>query len=236
MVTRAVAQFHGSLQDVLIRRQTLTLACAEHALLGNGTRLDTAGYEGVAAPTIELLDAAGLESVTWFAGVQPAELAIFFGTLRDLPGSGADAQFWDALVRDKGLTGLAFNHRKYARGVVAGILAEGEGGDASEADSDAAAVDRLSQEPMEALRQALPQFGKELLVKGEHAVLRRLMRRQFQEFQSQDPSGRAKTMQACRALMDRLILGLQHKSRSWPRIRTAGPRGGIGAAGAPRVR
>ncbi len=49
-VARAVEQFHASLQDVLFRRQTLTLACAGHALLGNGARLDTAGYERSPVP------------------------------------------------------------------------------------------------------------------------------------------------------------------------------------------
>jgi diguanylate cyclase (GGDEF)-like protein len=210
-VARAIEQLHASVQEVLFRRQTLTLACAEHALLGNGARLDTSGYEGIARPVVELLDAVGLESVTWFAGVQPSEVAVFLGALRELPASGADARFWDALVRDKGLTGLAFNHRKYARGVVDGLLVEGEGGELTEADQAAAAVDRLSEEPMEALRQALPQLGKELLVKGEHVQMRRLLRRQFQEFQKQDPSSRAKTVQACHVLIDRLILGLQHK-------------------------
>ena len=84
-VGRAVEQFHASLQDVLFRRQTLTLACAGEALLGNGARLDTAGYESAAGPVVELLDGAGLESVTWFAGVPSSEMAVFFGALRDLP-------------------------------------------------------------------------------------------------------------------------------------------------------
>ena len=208
-VTRAVEQLRASVHDVLVRRQTLTLACVERALLGNGTRLDTSGFEALAGQVVELLDSAGLESVTLFAGVQASELALFLGALRDLPG-GADGEFWDQLARDKGLTGVAFNYRKYARTVVHGLLA-GTADEPSEADADSAVVDRLSEEPMEALRQALPQFGKELLVKGEHALVRRLLRRQFQDFQTHDPSTRAKTVQACHALMERLILGLQHK-------------------------
>jgi HEAT repeat protein len=159
---------------------------------------------------VELLKAAGLESVTVFTGVQATELAALVGALRELPAS-VDAQFWDALARDKGLMGVAVNHRRYARSVVHGLLAGAEADEPSEADLDAAAVDRLSQEPMEVLRQALPQFGKELLVKGEHALIRRLLRRQFQDFQTLDATTRAKNVQACRALMERLILGLQHK-------------------------
>jgi HEAT repeat protein len=209
-VGRAVEQLHASVQDVLFRRPTLTLACAERALLVNGTRLDTSGFEAAAQNVVEMFGAAALESITWLTGVQTSEVAAFLGALRDLP-SGVTAQFWDGLVRDKGITGLAFNHRKYSRGVVDGLLVEGDGTEATESDVAAASVQRLTEEPVEALRQALPQFGRELLVKGEHNLMRRLLRRQFQDFQSQEPSSRTKTVQACQALMERLILGLQHK-------------------------
>jgi diguanylate cyclase (GGDEF)-like protein len=212
-VARAVAQLQASMQDVLGRRQTLTLAGVEHALLANGTRVDTAAYEAVAANILELLDASGLESVTWFTGVPSLEVAVFVGALRDLPPSGTDKRFWDDLARDKGLTRIAFNQRQYARSVVHGLLERVEAGEeeGTEADTDAAAVERLSGEPLEALRQALPRFGKELLVKGEHALMRRLLRRQFQEFRDQDAASRTKTVQACQDLVQRLIVGLQHK-------------------------
>jgi diguanylate cyclase (GGDEF)-like protein len=209
-VTRAVEQLRAGMQEMLGRRGSLTLARAERALLGNGIRLDTSDYEALATQIVELLEGAGLESVTVFLGVQAGEIAQFLGAMRDLPAF-VDAKYWDELSRTKGLTGLAFNQRKYARNLVQGLLAGSEGEAPSESERDAAAVDRLAEEPMEALRRALPQFGKELLVKGEHTLMRRLLHRQFNDFQTQDATSRAKSVQACQTLMERLILGLQHK-------------------------
>ena len=212
VVTQAVEQLHAALQDALRRRQSLTLAGVQHALLANGVRVDTSGYETIASAVIDLLADAGLQSVTVYADVQTTEVAAFLGAFRDLP-SGSDPRFWVDFVRREGLTGLAFNQRHYAVSVVQGLLREtAAGGEAAtEADTDAVAVEQLSQEPVEALRQALPRFGKELLVKGEHALVRRLLRGVFDGFPDQDPAGRVRTVQACHALFHRLIFGLRHK-------------------------
>ena len=212
VVTQAVEQLHVALQDALRRRQSLTLASVQNALLANGVRVDTSGYETIASAIIDLLTDAGLQSVTVYADVQATEAAAFLGALRDLPASGTDTRFWVDFVRREGLTGLAFNQRHYAVSVVQGLLRETAAGDAApEADMDAAAVEQLSEEPLEALRQALPRFGKELLVKGEHALVRKLLRGVFEGFQDQDPAGRVRTVQACHALFHRLIFGLRHK-------------------------
>jgi len=209
-VARAVEQLHGSVQDLLSRRPTLTLAGVEQVLLANGVRADTSGYEAVATGAIELFDDVGLKSLTIFRGVPASDVSAFIGALRDPPPHGMEKEFWDAFATEKGLIGLALNERQYALSVVHGLLAAG-GDEAPEADSDAAAVEQLSAEPVEALGQALPRFGKELLVKGEYQLLQRMLRRLFENFPGQDAPKRTKAVQACRALLERLILGLQHK-------------------------
>src|SRR5207245_1469642 len=60
VVTQAVEQLHASLQDAVRRRQSLTLAGVQHALLANGVRVDTSGYETIASAVIDLLGDAGL--------------------------------------------------------------------------------------------------------------------------------------------------------------------------------
>src|SRR5207247_10872713 len=78
-VTQAVEQLHAALRDALRRRQSLTLAGVAQALLVNGVRVDTAGYETVANGVVELLAAAGLQSLTVYADVQAPEVAAFLG-------------------------------------------------------------------------------------------------------------------------------------------------------------
>ncbi|HYT71278.1 MAG TPA: HEAT repeat domain-containing protein, partial [Gemmatimonadales bacterium] len=212
-VTRPVEQLHAALRDVVKNRPSLTLAGVEHALLANGVRVDTAGYETVASGVVDLLAGAALQSVTVYADVQVAEVAAFLGALRDFPPSGGDDRYWVEVGRREGLTGISFNQRHYAVSAVQRLLREMSADDqtASEADTDAAAVERLVAEPLEALRQALPRFGRELLVKGEHVLVRGLLRRLFDGFPDQDPAGRVRTVQACHLLFSRLIFGVQHK-------------------------
>jgi diguanylate cyclase (GGDEF)-like protein len=212
-VVSAIERLHASLQGVLTRHHVLTLAGVEQSLLVNGARIDTAGFEAVASAVVDHLRAVGLTSITFLANVPQTEVATFAGALREAP-AGADPAYWDGVQQDHSLSGIAFNQRQYAVGVIHGLLSVVEGEDGEElAEGDAAAelAQRLTDEPSEALVAALPRFGKELLVKGEHDLVRRLLKRMFDEFQNQDPLTRERTVQACHALLDLLILGLQRK-------------------------
>ncbi len=211
-VTHAVEQLHTTVRHALRRRRSLTLAGVGQALLANGVRVDTTGYEAVAKSVVDLLDAVGLESITFRTDVPKPELAAFVAALRDLPPSGTDRRFWDGFARDQGLSGIALNQRRYAVTAVQGLLGGKPAPDdaATEPGVHAAAAERLAAEPLATLQQALPAFGKELLVTGEHGLVRGLLRRLFEGFQEQDPAGRARTVVACRALFDQVIFGLQH--------------------------
>ena len=212
-VSRAVEQLHGALQGILIRHQVLTLAGAEQTLLVNGARVDTKGFDGLAANLLAFFHSVGLTSVTFLSNVTPQELETFAGALHAPPAAGSETEFWDSFAAEKGLTGLAFNQRKYAVGMVQSLLGSVEvelTEDAAEADAVVELAEQMPEEPAD-LWEALPRFGKELLVKGEHKLVHQLLQRLFEGYKDQDTPSREQTMHACRALMDGLILGLQHK-------------------------
>jgi diguanylate cyclase (GGDEF)-like protein len=212
-VVSAIDRLHAALQGVLARHQVLTLAGVDRSLLVNGARVDTAGFEAVASAAVDHLRAVGLTSVSFLANVSQNEVAAFAGALREAP-TGADPAYWDEAQQQHAINNIAFNQRQYAVGVIHGLLSvvEGEGGE-EPAEGDAATdlAQRLADEPDAALLEALPRFGKELLVKGEHDLVRRLLKRMFDEFHSQDSLTRERTVHACHALLDLLILGLQRK-------------------------
>ena len=237
--TVAMEQLHTAVRAVLRTRASLTLAGVGEELLVNGVRIDTTGYEPAARHVVKLLGAAGLESVTFLAGVPKAELTALLVALRDIPAS-PDHHFWDAFAKRLELSGLALNQRHYAATAVRGLLgakalddAEATPGVRAESPpalqqgppefgkellvageaapgARAAAVERLVAEALPALQQALPEFGKELLVAGEDALVRGLLARLFQRFTQQDTAARTRSVQACRALFDQVIFGLQH--------------------------
>jgi diguanylate cyclase (GGDEF)-like protein len=209
-VAKAADQLHDSLREVLRQRETLTFATADRSLLANGVRVDATAFQAVAAATVELLDTAGLESVTIFSGVPVAEISMFLAALRSPPPAGSEKSFWDGFARQHGLVGLAFNQRRYALHLAHGLLGDEEG-EGDEGLSAEGLVERLAAEPLEELRRIFPRVARELLVKGEHALVRRLVRRLFEEFPRQPPIVREEVVQACRVVLERLILGLQHR-------------------------
>jgi HEAT repeat protein len=213
-VVRAIENLHSTLKGVLTRRPALTLAHVDEALLVNGAKVDTGRYEAIAAGFLKFAESVGLESMTFFTGITLTDLEVFIGSLRDLPSSGTDSAFWDSFAMERGLSCLVFNQRQYAMGVVQSLLTSvGEPTDeeASEVDAAVALVDQLSDDPNEALRDAVPRFGKELLVKGEYNLVRRLLRALFENYSDHDSTSRQQIVQACGRLMGSLILGLQHQ-------------------------
>jgi HEAT repeat protein len=213
-VARSLEQLHAALQSVLSRRKALTLAGAGEFLLVNGAKVDTSGYAPLASNVLELMDYVGLDSITFVAGIPLAELETFVGGLRKPPSATTEKDFWDSFAAESGLAHVGFNQRRYAIGVVHSLLGPPEvqaSEDGTEREATATVAEQMLEEPSEALRDAVPTFGKELLVKGEHKLLRKLLRRLFENFQNQDPRDREKTILACHALFANLILGLQHK-------------------------
>jgi diguanylate cyclase (GGDEF)-like protein len=214
-VVRSAEQLHAALANVLARRPTLTLATAEQSLLVNGVRIDTTGFAPLANNVLEFMDTARLTSVTFSAGLPASELLVFIDALRRPPEAGQGTEYWDQVTRSKGLAHIAFNQRQYAAGVVQTLLSavdvEFDIEEELEVDAAARLAEQMAEEPIDALRDALPRFGKELLIRGDTRLLKRLLRRLFDKFQEQDPADREMTVLACRALFDGLVLGLQHK-------------------------
>ncbi len=216
-VARSIEQLHESLLGVLKRRQALTLAKAGQFLLVNGAKIDTSGFAPLANNVLELMDYVALGSITFSANIPLTDLATFIGGMQKPPTDGTGTDFWDDFAAENRLTHIVFNQRQYALGVVQSLLSPMDArvdGEDTEEDEDMAAAglaEQMLDEPAEALRDAVPYFGKELLVKGEHKLLRQMLRRLFENFQNQDSREREKTVVACHTLFAGLILGLQHK-------------------------
>ena len=68
-----------------------------------------------------------------------------------------------------------------------------------------------TDESTEVLIEALPTVGKDLLVKGQHDLVRRILRKLFRDYADQEVTVRAKIVRSCRDLMETLIQALQHQ-------------------------
>ncbi len=208
-VTSAIDQLWDELSAVFARRPILTLARAQGSLLVNGARTPIGGFETLAEGVVALFAASELESVTVLESLTREELLVFVGALKELPAV-VEPSFWPALARERELSALVFNDRRYATSIVDSVLQNVES-DPDPERPEASALSGLSDEPTETLIDALPTIGKELLVKGEHALTRKVMRRVFADYSSQDVAVREKIVRSCRALLESLIQALQHQ-------------------------
>jgi diguanylate cyclase (GGDEF)-like protein len=211
-VGTAIQRLHEALQSILERHQVLTLAGLDKSLLVNGARVDTSAYDVLATSVLDLLHTVGISSVTFLADLSEADVESLLGALRDAP-AGADRTYWDEVAQQRAISGITFNQRQYTIGVVQSLVADVDIVEDETADVEATAkfMEQFAEEPGEALLEALPRFGKELLVKGEWDLVQQLIRKMFGDFQNQDTSTRERTVKACRALLELLILGLQRK-------------------------
>jgi diguanylate cyclase (GGDEF)-like protein len=208
-VTEAIEQLRAAVRQVLRSQDTLTVASAGRTLLANGVRVDLEAEVG-AKHVLELFDSVGLESLALRADVPAAELCAFMAALRDLP-AGGDRRYWEAFARSQPFSGIWVNERRYAVSPLQGLLQEAQvqAEPAESAARDAAAAE-LVVSPLAKLQQGLPEFGKELVVTGEHGLLRGLLRRLFERFKEQDAGERVRTVKACRDLYGRLIVAMRH--------------------------
>ena len=208
-VSLAIDQLLEELSAVLTRRPVLTLARAEGSLLVNGAKAPSGGFETLSDSVVALFSATELESMTFLESLTREELLVFVGAVKELPAV-VEPSFWPALARARELQGLFFNDRRYAASIVDSVLETVET-DPDPDETEASALGGLSDEPTEALIDALPTIGKDLLVKGEHPLVRKVMRRVFADYATQDVALREKIVRSCRALLETLIQALQHQ-------------------------
>ncbi|MFZ2920168.1 MAG: diguanylate cyclase [Desulfosalsimonadaceae bacterium] len=95
-------------------RPALTLARIDTSLLVNGIRLDTSGFETMAAGMVRFLGDAGLNSITFLNSMTETELSGFIVAAGEpLEGAEGGGEFWKKFATEKQIHGILFNQRVY---------------------------------------------------------------------------------------------------------------------------
>ena len=213
-VAESMQELRDALQPILRARPACSLAVVNRTLLANGVRVPTEGYESVANRFISLLEPVELRSITFESNVTTTELVALIGALREPPPE-IDVKYWQRFARQQGFSGLSLNEQRYKLGVVETVetlVGSSEGdGEGTRTESLAERVQALADQPSEALRTALPQFGKELLVRGEIDLFRRMLGKIYEDFPRLEPGARVRTVRACSTMLNSLILALRHR-------------------------
>ena len=213
-VAESMRELRDTLQPILRTHPACSLALVNRTLLANGVRVPTESYDNIANRFIGLLEPLELRSITFDATVTTDELVALVEALRDPPAE-INVKYWQEFAREQGFTGLSLNEQRYKPGVVETVETLVGGPDANgqvvATESLEERVQALADHPSEALRTALPQFGKELLVRGEVDLFGRMLGKIYEDFSQLDPAARVRTVRACATMLDSLILALRHR-------------------------
>ena len=212
-VTESIGYLRDALGPLLRSGASFSLAVVNRTLLANGVRVPVEGNGGVAERFISLTEPVELRSITFTADVTTTDLEALVEGLREPPPE-IDVKYWREFAQQQGFSGVALNEQQYQRGAVEAVetLVDAAGvGDDGEPESLEARLEALVDQPAEALRTALPQFGRELLARGEIPLFGKMLRTIYTDFDQLGPEARVETVRDCARMFDGLIFALRRR-------------------------
>ena len=213
-ITAALELLRQSLKSILDRKSALTLARVGDSLLVNGEKIDISEFETLAQAFLKFLDSLSLTSLTFLATVSSDELQAFIGSLGQLPTSGLDGNYWDNLAKEKGLRGILFDLRLYEARVSAARLTPVETRRVKVKAQTVRTVQKEVSEPGETLDDLAAKMVlrvSDLLLQGQEAKLKEIIKRFLQEYLQGPLQARQKIVQRLKGMLEGLNLGLQNQ-------------------------
>ncbi|MGM0454221.1 MAG: diguanylate cyclase domain-containing protein, partial [Thermodesulfobacteriota bacterium] len=173
---QAIEQVITELEKLLDRWSALTIARVGNALLINGAKVDTAGFETLAQGFLQLLSDAGLNSITFLPGISGDEMVDFLSTTGQRASENLDTAAWQKLAAKKQITKILFDQNIY--GVIDSRAGAAEGTDTAENDETAADGQEQASSALEMVNpdapassaqdvESLPQQIRALFLKGD---------------------------------------------------------------------
>jgi diguanylate cyclase (GGDEF)-like protein len=214
---QAVQSLGDALLPLMARHAVLNLAPIRHALLVNGSRVGSGDSDHLAEQACELLEAAGLHSLTFWPQVTPGELTTVVATLARSPDPSSPVD-WDALVREHGLRGVAFNQVHYGVDALTQLVSSSSAQPEATLDASARAAARASPSVEDrpditppTSPEDLSRLCEQLLVSGDTTRLWHVFRRLFEDFAAKKVEERERTVAMCHSALGLLNPAHQHR-------------------------
>ena len=109
----AAVQVISELKIFFEKQPVLNIARIETALLVNGIKLDTSGFEAMANSFIKFLADARLNSVTFLSKVSVGDMVGFVSAASESSEDAMNGEFWQETATEKQIKGILFDQRTY---------------------------------------------------------------------------------------------------------------------------
>jgi len=113
VATRAVLHLREALEEFFHACPYLTFARVRSTLMVNGVRAETADYRNLTRHLLELLEEAGLKSITFLPNLSTEDVVVFFATLEELGGTPAGCEWWWKAAAERDIRGMVFDKTVY---------------------------------------------------------------------------------------------------------------------------
>lgn len=205
-VMSSIEQLMESLAYLLRRYRALNLSRTGNSLLVNGEKVPLGEMKGVVKGCLEFLAAADLRSLTFLANVSTREVEAVIAAFGELPPSGAQVGFWKDLAKKEDITKILFNEDVFdiTSGLPSGTVHAQPSGLAQAEPWE----DRV-REPLAVAPKDLPDYVRDLLLKGDMCLNQQAVGWIFQDYETSDPTTRQQLLAACRVTLDTLPMGFK---------------------------
>ncbi|MBS3808969.1 MAG: diguanylate cyclase [Desulfobacterales bacterium] len=190
---KAVRKLFSQLQAYLTEYRILTVVRVDEAILVNGVKVDTTGFEALFGGMVKLLSEAGLSSLTFSEEISENELEEFFRALFRATGQEKSPDFWRQFSRRHNPAGLFFNQRLYD---IQQVHSRAEAEDTDSGDSEESRQSQKTQEaqkesPPEPEEKSLAERLQDLYLKGETEHISAILGETAQKYTESDSKSKA---------------------------------------------
>ena len=197
-------------------QNALSLTRASDTLLVNGQRLDLSefpDFKGLTTNFLKFLNEIGLTSLTFQKNISKSQLETFMEALLDVPGAGADCNYFKEFAKTHGLSDILFDKNLYETRVGQRTAVKADGSIVVEQSTEV--QKRQPEKPIPAelydnFLARLPEQLDELFLEGEAAKIEKLIALLFLGYQDRELTVRNKVILVCQNLMTQLTIAYQH--------------------------
>jgi len=189
----AVNQVMTELHSFLRQWPILSVARVENALLINGLKIDTSGFETVVGGFLKLLVDTGLNSISFTPRVSANELIEFLATAAQSTGGEINTVFWKKLAAERQITGILFDQSIYGiiEAQIGTIDMEFQAASGNVAFAEAASMTSEEVESIDTLDDnTLPDRLRELFLGGNIRGAEALLQELTNKYRNADKDGK----------------------------------------------
>jgi diguanylate cyclase (GGDEF)-like protein len=209
--SKSIHQLEEALHSLLSRRQVLTLAQTDDALLVNGDRIATSEFRTVTNGFLKLLNTMQISSLTFLQAVSLQELQTFISALDKIDAGEMVSGAWQRFAQEQGLAGILFDAFQYEIGVAATLKQTGTSSDGQDllTHQESTEGEETDDAAFASDLENLPERINDLILDSRANEIKPIIQWLFEHYPDRDPEIRTTILKTCKDTLASVPAGHQ---------------------------